>query len=155
MSSSRRDFLQRAGALALGAPGIYGLAEALAAQPARASSAARPLPPEQHVFGDLRLVRDNGIEVVVPPLHHQVVTARVRSEPTRASLRKAQAELEAALRELERHYRPGPTGLGVIVAWGLSYFSAYLPMLRDSTAFPLYLPVDNRASLDTVSADGS
>ena len=155
MSSTRRDFLQRAGALALGASGIYGLAEGIEARPARASAAAsRPLPPEQHVPGDLRLVRDNGIEVVVPPLHHQVVTANLRIERTRASLRKAKAELEAELRRLERQYRPAPAGLGVVVAWGLSYFRDYLPMLADSTAFPLYLPVDNRASVDTRSAEG-
>src|SRR5438874_12172482 len=155
MSSTRRDFLQRAGALALGASGIYGLAEGIDARPARASGAAsRPLPPEQHIPGDLRLVRDNGIEVVVPPLHHQVVTANLRVERTRASLRKAKADLEAELRRLERQYRPAPAGLGVIAAWGLSYFRDYLPQLTDSTAFPLYLPVDNRASLDTRSAEG-
>ena len=155
MSSTRRDFLQRAGALALGAPGIYGLAEAIVAEPAVASGTrARALPPEQHLLGKLRLVRDNGIDVDVPPLHHQVVTAKLRIEPTHASLRHAQTELEAALRELEQRYRPAPAGLGVVVAWGLSYFSTYVPILADSTAFPLYLPVDKRASVDTRSADG-
>src|SRR5439155_2792309 len=155
MRSTRRDFLQRAGALALGASGIYGLAEGIDAAPARAAGAAgRPLPPEQHVLGDLRLVRDNGIEVVVPPLNHQVVTANLRIDRTRASLRKAKAELDVELRRLERQYRPAPVGLGVVVAWGLSYFRDYLPMLADSTAFPLYLPVDNRASVDTRSAEG-
>src|SRR5439155_7408238 len=126
MRSTRRDFLQRAGALALGAAGIDGRAEGSDAAPPRAAGAAgRPLPPEQHVLGDLRLVRDNGIEVVVPPLHHQVVTANLRIERTRASLRKAKAELEAELRRLERQYRPAPAGLGVVVAWCPSYFYEY------------------------------
>lgn len=155
MNSTRRDFLQRAGALALGASGIYELAEAIAAEPARASSTGRRAPPpEQHLLGEMRLVRDNGIDVVVPPLHHQVVTARLRIDPTRSSLRAVQAELEAALQQLEERYRPSPSGLAVVVAWGLSYFSTYVPMLADSTAFPLYLPVDKRASVDTRSADG-
>ena len=155
MRSTRRDFLQRAGALALGAPGIYGVAGALAARPAYAAGVASALPPEQHVAGRLLLVRDNGIEVVVPPLHHQVVTARLRIEPTRASLRSARAELESALRELEQRYGAAPRGVRVIVAWGLSYFRNYVQSLADATAFPRYLPVDLRASADTASADGS
>src|SRR2546429_9973922 len=112
MSSPRRDFLQRAGALALGASGIYGLAEGIDARPARASGAAsRPLPPEQHVPGDLRLVRDNGIEVVVPPLHHQVVPANLRIERTPASPRKAKAALEAELRRVQRPDPAAPVRL--------------------------------------------
>jgi hypothetical protein len=153
MKSTRRDFLQRAGAVALGAPGIYGLAGAFGVKPARGASEST-LPAEQHVDGRLRLVRDDGIQVVVPPLHHQVVTARLRIEPTVASLRRAQAELEGALLQLEQRYGAGPSGLGVIVGWGLSYFRTHLPMLSDSTAFPLYLPIDRRASVETATADG-
>jgi len=149
MTSTRRDFLRSAGGLALGASGIYGLAETIAAKPARAyATAPRVLLPEQHVLGASRLVRDNGIDVVVPPLHHQVVTAKLRISSTRSALRAAQAELEAALRQVERRYPSPPAGLGVIVGWGLSYFNTYLVKLADSTAFPLYLPVDNRASID-------
>src|SRR5512133_843658 len=142
MKSTRRDFLQRAGALALGAPGIYGIAEALATRPAYGAPGARRRPAEQHVAGRLRLVRDNGIEVVVPPLHHQVVTARLRIEPTRAALRSARTELESALLQLERQYGPVPAGVDVLVAWGLSYFRTYLSSLANATAFPRYLPID-------------
>jgi hypothetical protein len=155
MKSTRRDFLQRAGALALGAPGIYGIAEALATRPAYGADAASQLPAEQHVADRLRLVRDNGIEVVVPPLYHQVVTATLRIEPTRTSLRAARTELESALLQLEQRYRAAPGGLGVVVAWGLSYFRNYLPSLADATAFPRYLPIDLRASADIATADGS
>jgi hypothetical protein len=155
MKSNRRDFLQRAGALALGAPGIYGIAEALATRPAYGADAASQLPAEQHVADRLRLVRDNGIEVVVPPLYHQVVTATLRIEPTRTSLRAARTELESALLQLEQRYRAAPGGLGVVVAWGLSYFRNYLPSLADATAFPRYLPIDLRASADIATADGS
>src|SRR5712692_9910429 len=152
MRSTRRNFLQRAGALALGASGIYGRADAIATKPARAyGSGSRALTPEQHVLGKRRLVRDNGIDVVVPPLHHQVVTANLRIGLGRSALLAAQVELEAALRQLEQRYAPAPAGLGVIVGWGLSYFSTYVPMLADSTAFPLYLPVDTRASVDAKS----
>ncbi len=152
MKSTRRDFLQRAGAVALGASGIYGLAESA---PARAAlDAAAALPPEQHILRATRLARDNGIELVVPSVHHQVVTANLRVARTRTALREAQAELEAALRRLERDYAPAPAGLAVIVAWGLGYFREYLPTLKDSTAFPLYLPIDNRASREGSSPEG-
>ena len=137
MRSTRRDFLQRAGALALGASGIYGLAEGIDAAPARAAGAAgRPLPPEQHVLGDLRLVRDNGIEVVVPPLHHQVVTANLRIDRTRASLRKAKAELDVELEVAETPPEPPAA------AWQprtLRYTLSEFPSIEDVLP-PLVLP---------------
>jgi hypothetical protein len=77
----------------------------------------------------------------VPPLHHQVVTARLRIEPTRAALREAQTELEQRLAGLERRFEATPAGLGVTVAWGLPYFRRYVPGLADA-----HLPVDRRAS---------
>ena len=47
---------------------------------------------------------DNKVEVVVPPLHHQVVTATLRTGERAADLQEAQAELEAALRALDERY---------------------------------------------------
>src|SRR5437588_12592810 len=112
MTSTRRGFLQRAGVAALGVSGIYGLAEGMGPKPARAYALAPyARAPEQHLFGKGRLVRDNGIEVLVPPLHHQVITANLRVAPTRSALRAAKAELEAALLDVERRYAPPPAGL--------------------------------------------
>ena len=79
----------------------------------RARADALGLPPEQHLL-DLRVVHDNGIAVIVPPLHHQLVTARVRRErpgerPTRARGRagRARRPLRADARGARRHRRLG------------------------------------------------
>jgi hypothetical protein len=134
---TRREMLAGAAAGALGAGGAYELVDRIAgAAPARA--AAGPLPPEQHVLDDVRRIRDSGVEVLVPPLHHQIVTARVSVD--RADLRDARRELEGALARLERELRPTPAGLGVTVAWGLPYFQRLVaPQWRR------HAPYDRRA----------
>jgi hypothetical protein len=133
---TRRDLL--AGAV-VGAAGVYALVDGLTTPPARA--AAGPRPDEQHVLDGLRVIVDNSVEVVVPPLHHEVLTARLAVEGTRADLRRAQAELEQALRRLEGRYENSPAGLGVTVAWGLPYFRRYLAALAER-----HIPVDRRAT---------
>ena len=79
--------------------------------------------------------------MVVPPLHHQVVTATLRTGESARDLQAAQAELEAALRGLDERYEPTPAGLGVTVAWGLPYFRRYVAGQAGT-----HLPVDTRAS---------
>ena len=138
MRLTRRALLGGAAAGALAAAGIYELIDQLASSPVR--QAAGPLPPEQHVL-ELGTVVDNGVEVVVPPLHHQVVTATITSGERPADLRAAQAELEASLRGLDEHYDATPAGLGVTVAWGLPYFRRYVPGQAEH-----HLPVDRRAT---------
>jgi hypothetical protein len=143
VSLSRRELLQR-GALALAAGNIYSLLDALEAAPARAAfaPAARP---EQYLLGGQKVIRELGIEVIVPPLHHRVVTARVRVAGA-ARLRKARTRLEQALTALEKRYPATPAGLGVTVAWGLPYFRRLVPRLADGRRYPAYLPVDLRLS---------
>jgi hypothetical protein len=131
--------LGSAGAAALGGAGIYELVDRLTRAPARPP--ARPLPPEQHVLEGVRVVTQEGVEVVVPPLHHQVVTAKLQVEESSAALRDAQSSLEDALAKLERRLEATPAGLGVTVAWGLPYFRRYVPDLARQQ-----LPVDQRAS---------
>src|SRR5262245_19644778 len=129
--------LAGAAAGALGAAGAYELVDRLAGStPERA--AAGPLPPEQHVLDGVRNVTDNGVVVVVPPLHHQVVTAHVRVDA--ADLAAAARSLEDALAGLERQFAPTPAGLGVTVAWGLPYFSRFVP-----GAWRAHAPYDRRA----------
>src|SRR6476660_3652341 len=95
---TRRQVLAGAAAGALGAAGAYELVDRLAgASPERASAA--PLPPEQHVLDGVRTVTDNDVEVTVPPLHHEVVTARVKGDAS--DLTAAQRVLEDALAGLE------------------------------------------------------
>ena len=123
MGLTRRRLLGTAAAGALAAAGIYELVDQLAGSPDRRS--AGPIGPEQHLLDGLSVVVDEGVEVVVP-LHHEVVTAKLRTGAGAADLRAAQAELEAALRGLDERYEATPAGLGVTVAWGLPYFRRYV-----------------------------
>jgi hypothetical protein len=137
MRLDRRRFLGATAATALAGAGVYELVDRLGGgAPAR----PRPvpgLPAEQHVLEGLAVVNQDGVEVVVPPLHHAMVTARVRA----TDLRAAQRDLEDALRELESRYQPTPAGLGITVAWGLPYFERHV-----AAAWARYRPHDRRAN---------
>ena len=98
----------------------------------------RPRPPEQHLLGRAcGSCSDNGVEVLVPPLHHQLVTATVetgapRTTPQRkleAGAGRPRAALPADAGRARGHRRLGP---------------AVLPPLRPG-ARATYLPVDRRA----------
>jgi len=143
---SRRELLQRAGVAALGTAGFYSLVDELAAAPARAAVAAAAALPEQHLLRGQAVIVDNGVRVLVPPLHHQIVTGRLTVARRRPALLDAQRTLAEALRVLERRYRPTPGGLSMTVAWGLPYFRELVPRLRDGRGYPEYLPVDTAAS---------
>ena len=83
MKLTRKELLGAAAAGALGAAGVYELVDQLADSPERA--AAGVLPPEQHLLGGgMKAFEHEGVEVIEPPLHHQVVTARLRVEARRA-----------------------------------------------------------------------
>ena len=134
MRFTRRKFLGGAAAAAVGAASIYELVDQYGG-----STPTRPgaldLPREQHVL-DLSTTQSEGVEVIVPPLHSQVFTATVQD----VDLKKAQAQLEEALQQLEEAYDPTtPAGLAVTVAWGLPYFA------RLGNAADAHLPYDRRA----------
>lgn len=139
MRLTRRQLLGGAAAGALAAAGIYELVDQLAGSPERAAPGG--LMPEQHLLDGVRVVVDNDVEVLVPPLHHQVVTAKLRVGEGTAALREAQTELERRLADLDERFEPTPAGLGVTVAWGLPYFSRYVPGQAER-----HLPVDRRAA---------
>ncbi len=135
MRFTRRQVVVGAAAAGvLGAAGIYEAVDQLTAAPERAPAEA--LGPEQHLLGGMRVVRDNGAEVIVPPLHHEIVTATVET----GDLPDAQRRLEEALAGLDRRYPATPAGLGVTVAWGLPYFRRYVPAPAQT-----YLARDRRA----------
>jgi hypothetical protein len=136
MALTRRDLLAGAAASAVAAGGVYELVDRLTRSPKRATPLVSRRR-EQHVLDGARIIEDNGVEVVVPPLHHQVVTGVVSVAATRDSLVEAQRELEDALRRLEDE----DEGLGVTLAWGLPYFRRYVDELADRE-----LPTDLRAS---------
>ncbi|MDX6476706.1 MAG: hypothetical protein QOH95_2217, partial [Gaiellaceae bacterium] len=125
-----------AAAGAVGATGIYELVDQFTGSPERTTAAK--VFPEQHLLDGVRIVDSHGIEVLVPPLHHEILTARVTAG--RADLRDAQGELAQLLRELDSDYVPTPAGLGVTVAWGLPYFRRLTP-----DALRRVLPHDRRA----------
>ena len=139
MRLTRKQLLGGAAAGALGAAGIYELVDRLAESPERA--AAGDLPDEQHLLASAKIVEHEGVEVIEPPLHHQVVTARLRVEPRRHELREAQQTLERAVAEVEGRYGVAPAGLGVTLGWGRPYFRRFVGGLGDR-----HIPVDRRAS---------
>ncbi len=139
MRLTRRDVVVGGAAAALGAAGVYELVDRFAISPHRTPAPTQR--PEQHLLEGLRVVRDNGVEVVIPPLHHQVVTGKVRVGQARTSLRAAQRELEEAIARVQSSFEPPPAGVALTVAWGLPYFRRYVPALAAT-----HLPIDRRAS---------
>jgi hypothetical protein len=136
---TRKQLLAGGAAAGIAAGGIYELVDRLSGSPTR--PAAGGLTPEQHLLQGVRVVEDNGVEVVVPPLHHQLVTATVKVGEGRRELAAAQRELEDVLAKLDRQFEPTPAGLGVAVAWGLPYFRRFVPKPADE-----HLPIDRRAT---------
>ncbi len=137
MKLTRKQVLAGAAASALGAAGAYELVDRLGGEAPRRKSVGRMGAGEQHAL-ELGVIEDDGVEVVVPPRHHQLVTATVAA----GDIRAAQRELEDALVDLERRYDPTtPAGLGVTIAWGAPYFQHRVPDQAH-----VHLPVDRRAS---------
>jgi len=90
---------------ALANSGIYELVDRFAKPPVR-KPPAFPFLPEQHILQELKIIMEEGfgtrsstgtIAVVVPPLHHQVVTAKLNVAPTAKALKEAQNQLESAI----------------------------------------------------------
>ncbi|HVS84456.1 MAG TPA: hypothetical protein VHD91_02360, partial [Gaiellaceae bacterium] len=136
MRLTRRRLLESAAAAALVGGGIYELVDQLAGSPARAFPPVAGLAPEQHLL-ELGTTESEGVEVVVPPLHSEVVTATVAAG---ADLPAAQRSLENVLRELDARYPATAAGLGVTTAWGLPYFERLVP-----AAWAQHAPHDVRA----------
>jgi hypothetical protein len=139
MKLTRREVLLGAAAGAVGATGLYELVDKLSGgSPQRADAASAVAFPEQHLLDGVRVVQSNGIEVLVPPLHDEILTARVGVG--RADLRDAQRVFERTLQGLEADYPPSPAGLGITVAWGVPWFAQFVP-----AAARRLLPHDRRA----------
>jgi len=136
---TRRQLIAGAAGGALAATGLYELVDRLTTSPQRPRALGYPA--EQHLLEGVRTVVDGGVEVVVPPLHHQLVTATLKVHESPASLREAQSELEEALRKLDDRFEPTPAGLGVTVAWGLPYFGRFVHAQANR-----HVPLDRRAT---------
>jgi hypothetical protein len=127
-----------AAAGALGALGVYELVDQLSSPPPARPKPVAPELPEQHLLQGVKVVTQNDVEVLVPPLHHEVMTGRVVSD--RPGLKDAQSSLEGLLAGLDHDYVPTPAGLGVTVAWGMPYFERLVP-----AAAKTHMPFDRRA----------
>ena len=163
---SRRHFLRgtvRTLSAALASAGIYELVDKFVQPPARAAfTPGQPLPLEQYIVQNLQMIKDNGsgvnssngtILVEVPPLHSHVITATLNVPANAKALQEAQQHLESVLQGLEKQFTPTPTGLNILVAWGLPYFHHYIPSIgktsgffKAGTPYPNYLPVDLETS---------
>src|SRR5258706_12979816 len=158
---SRRRFLQgTVGTVGAGlaSAGIYEIIDTLVQPPERAAFAAGQPLEEQYIVENLQIIRDNGsgtnssngtIPVVVHPLHDHVITAKLNVSANTKTLQEAQHHLESVLLDLEKKFTPTPTGLGILVAWGLPYFHHYIPILKKTSGFfkagtryPAYMPID-------------
>jgi hypothetical protein len=139
MKLTRTQLLGGAAAGALAAAGIYELVDQFANAPER--GAPLELPPEQHLLAGMKAFEHEGVEVIEPPLHHEVVTAKLRVDPSAKALRAARETLESALRDLERRYELTPAGLAATVGWGRPYFRRYVPALAER-----HIPIDRRAT---------
>ena len=135
---TRRELLAGAAAAAVAGGALYELVDRLGRTPSRASAAG--FPKEQHVLDGLRVVSDDGIEVVVAPLHHRIVTAKLRVAGDKASLVSAREDSRCARLDRGRP-EPTPAGLGVTAAWGLPYFDRFVP--EQAAA---HIPTDLRAT---------
>ena len=138
MRLTRKQLVVGGAGAALGAAGLYELVDQMTSAPARPASASS-LPAEQHILDGVRVVRDNDVEVLVPPLHHQVVTLELDVSP--GDVADARSALAAALADLESSFPATPAGLGITVAWGLPYLRRFVPKQAAE-----HVPVDLRAS---------
>lgn len=144
---SRRGFLRVSVQAAVASAGVYALIEQLIEKPDRldpfevaTTREKAALPKEQYLFSGTSTVTDNGVVVTVPPIYHEVVTATVVTDTSAPGLQQAQNTLEGVLSELETEklLTFTPSGLGLTVGWGLSYFQ--LPAI--SSVASSDLPLD-------------
>jgi len=87
-----------------------------------------PPPKTQYELPGVTVEDHLGVPVAVVPLWHAVVTARLNlpKDDTKA-LKRAQERLSRALEEIEAIYPLNPSGIFIQVAYGLPYFTNYIP----------------------------
>jgi hypothetical protein len=141
----RRAFLKgltAVSASAIGARGVYELLEKSGVTrptPAAAAGATVRRLQEQYLVQKIEAVLDNGVTCAIPPLHNDVITAKLKSTRTwnTSALKAAQTRLENALNIVESPYPDTAAGLTIVVGWGLPFFRTFLP-----AALQAKLPVD-------------
>jgi hypothetical protein len=140
---NRRTFLKRTIGATLGAisaRGIYGILDTIHPSGlARAAAEPAQRLREQYLVEQLEVITDNGVPVIVPPLYHEIVTARLAVAHETGALFRARQRLEQALRSVEAPYAPTAAGLTIVVGWGLPYFRSYFPSVLVEALMPVDL----------------
>ena len=159
--TSRRRFLQGttgAFGIALASPGLYKMIDTIAKPPDRPAVAG--IQPSRNNISCRASRRSMSIPLAwraararsrswCRPCTIDVITATLNVPPNAKALREAQQHLESVILGVERQFPPTPAGMGIAVAWGLPYFSQYIPRLgkaseffKAGTPYPRYLPID-------------
>lgn len=140
----RRQFLRRAGVVSLGAiaaRGVYEVLDEVGGGPTRAAAAGATVRrrQEQYLVDNVEVILDNGVTCAIPPVHNDVITAKLASGRnwTVSALKDAQRRLENALAAVEKPYPSTAAGLTMVIGWGLPYFRAFLPASITSTKLPV------------------
>jgi hypothetical protein len=139
--TSRRRLLGRAAAVSLAtisARGVYEVLDEIRGGPSRASAAPAPRRrEEQYLIDNVEVILDNGLTVAIPPLHNDVITAKLTSRMTwtTSALKTAKTRVENALALVEKPYSANAAGLTMVIGWGLPFFTSFVPAL-----WPSYLP---------------
>ncbi len=147
---TRRDLFRRAGVVSLGAiaaRGLYDLLDEVGGSPARASAAATVRRrEEQYLVDSVEVILDNGVTCAIPPLHNDVITARLASGRTwtTSALKSAQTRVENALATVEKPYPSTAAGLTMVIGWGLAFFQTYLPQPLWSAKLPVDIALSNQ-----------
>jgi len=99
---------------------------------------------EEYLVDSVEVILDNGVTCAIPPIHNDVITAKLASGRswTTSALKSAQTRVEKALALVEKPYPATAAGLTFVTGWGLPFFRTYLPQ-------PLWsakLPVDQALS---------
>jgi hypothetical protein len=142
---SRRTLLKGVTAVSAGAIGARGIYETIKnagvvrPQSAVLTGATVRRLQEQYLIEKLAAVLDNGVTCAIPPLHNDVITAKLKSTTAwnSKSLKAAQTRVEQALSTVEAPYSDTAAGLTIVVGWGLPYFHTFLP-----ASLQAKLPVD-------------
>jgi hypothetical protein len=148
---TRRSFLKQAGAVSLGtiaARGVYDLLDEIAGTPTRAAAAGATVRrrQEQYLVDSVEVILDNGVTCAIPPVHNDVITAKLAGGRTWAAstLKSAQTRLENALATVERPYPSTAAGLTMVVGWGLPYFTSFVPASIRSAKLPVDLALSKQ-----------
>lgn len=151
---TRRQLLAMAGGAAVVAGGLYAglaLVEAPRRQPVAPPRAGYPVGQYQIADYGVRIASDpsSAVEVIVPPVWNLVITTRLARRPTQHD----QQRLEGALQAVEATYPYSPAGVFALVAYGLSYFRAYVPAQVFEEHLPRMADTGAPVLLDAVRFD--